>query len=141
MIHSTADEPLAVLLVMDQPELVSAYTKCLEQFDHSVSICSDGELVVQYSLAHCPDVILLDLAMPQVPTYDLFHILSQTPDTAHIAIVALSPVAHAAEGARLKDLGVSGYHVNAITAVPSVIQAIPIHVVKRRRAAKQAASR
>ena len=61
MIHSKGN----ILVVDDTPANLQLLAEMLSQQAYKVRIIPDGSLVLQSVLAHPPDLILLDILMPE----------------------------------------------------------------------------
>jgi PAS domain S-box-containing protein len=68
-----------------------------------------GKLGLELARAHRPDLILLDLHLPDMTGEDVAITLRQAQETRDIPIVILTAAAHASQRRRLLDLGVHGY--------------------------------
>lgn len=63
------------------------------------------------TLAHtqCPDLILLDVLMPEMDGFEVYHQLKQAPDTAHIPVIFLTAAADAEIEQKSLDLGAADF--------------------------------
>jgi CheY-like chemotaxis protein len=68
-----------------------------------------GKLGLEFARVHRPDLILLDLHLPDMTGEDVAVTLKQAEETRDIPIVILTAAAHASQRRRLLDLGVHGY--------------------------------
>jgi len=68
-----------------------------------------GKLGLEFARAHRPDMILLDLHLPDMTGEDVAAALKQADETRDIPIVILTAAAHASQRRRLLDLGVYAY--------------------------------
>jgi len=68
-----------------------------------------GKLGLEFARAHRPDMILLDLHLPDMTGEDVAAALKRSDETRDIPIVILTAAAHASERRRLLDLGVRAY--------------------------------
>ncbi|MFI6353592.1 ATP-binding protein [Streptomyces sp. NPDC050743] len=68
-----------------------------------------GELGVQLASAHLPDLILLDLHLPDIDGEDVLARLRSDPRTCRIPVVVLSADAIPAQQQRLMRAGAAGY--------------------------------
>ncbi|HHH41241.1 MAG TPA: response regulator [Chloroflexi bacterium] len=68
-----------------------------------------GEEGLRKALDEQPDLILLDVHLPDMSGYDAVARLRAQPETAHIPIIALTASASAEEEARARDAGCDGY--------------------------------
>jgi PAS domain S-box-containing protein len=68
-----------------------------------------GKLGLELARTHRPDMILLDLHLPDVSGEEVAATLKQDEDTRDIPIVVLTGAAHSTQRRRLLDLGVHAY--------------------------------
>lgn len=73
-----------------------------------VITASSGPIGISTAQAEHPDVILLDVMMPEMDGISTFKILQSQPETEHIPVIFLTAKAQAAERRQFQDLGVSG---------------------------------
>ena len=82
-----------VLLVDDEPDQVEMYQLALESAGFTVVSAHTGELAVQRAQDLAPDVIVLDVRLPDMTGWDVCSILKTDPRTERIPIVILTAVA------------------------------------------------
>jgi len=68
-----------------------------------------GRIGLELAREHSPDLILLDLHLPDMPGEEVFRRLREDPRTAHIPIVIISADATPASRARLRSAGADAY--------------------------------
>lgn len=68
-----------------------------------------GQLAVDMARLHCPDVILLDLHLPDLDGESVLRRLSEDPETAGIRVVMLTADATPGQERRLRALGAYDY--------------------------------
>ncbi|MFL6797992.1 MAG: response regulator [Xanthobacteraceae bacterium] len=94
---------IKVLYVEDNDDNVYMLKMRLELLgDIEVLTAEDGEKGCEAAAKERPDIILMDLEMPNVDGWEATQRLKSNPDTRAIPIIALS--AHALAGAREKAL-------------------------------------
>jgi CheY-like chemotaxis protein/anti-sigma regulatory factor (Ser/Thr protein kinase) len=76
------DNPVNLLLVRELIEEVRP--------DMRLLIADNGKLGIELARTHLPDVILMDIALPDINGIEAMEILLKDPLTVHIPIVALS---------------------------------------------------
>jgi CheY-like chemotaxis protein len=83
--------------------------RLLEKHGHSVILAADGREAVQLFDEHRPDIVLMDVQMPNVNGYDATAAIRKMPHGAGVPIVAMT--ANAMQGDRESCLaaGMSGY--------------------------------
>lgn len=98
-----------VLLVEDNLDNRAIYRTMLEHAGYPVIEAADGRSALQLARSERPDLILMDIAIPEVDGWTVTRILKEDPATAGIPIIALT--AHALQEDRLKavEAGCDGY--------------------------------
>lgn len=79
-----------VLVVDDAVDTREMYGSYLGYRGYGVFTAPDGDAAVQMALAHLPDVIVMDLAMPRLNGISAVHRLKQDPRTRNIAVIILT---------------------------------------------------
>ena len=80
-----------VLIVDDEKDLTDALALRLSLgWGFSVAVAQDGAEGLRKAAVFKPDVILLDIAMPQVDGWEMCRRLRDNPDTRNIPIVIMT---------------------------------------------------
>ncbi|MBF5042392.1 response regulator [Aggregicoccus sp. 17bor-14] len=72
-----------VLLVEDAPAVRSALRRCLEALGHEVREAADGRAALEELTRRAPDLVVLDLVLPQVSGYEVCEALRASSAEAH----------------------------------------------------------
>jgi two-component system, cell cycle response regulator DivK len=91
-----------ILVVEDNPDNRILITDVLTSLDYEVIVAVDGEEGVAKATSEKPDLILMDLSLPQMDGWTATRHIKSKPDLRHIKIIALT--AHAMVGDREKAL-------------------------------------
>ena len=91
-----------VLIVEDIEDNLILIKSLLEMADYRVVEARDGREAIAQAHAHHPDLILLDMSLPEIDGWTVARTLRQIPDFRSTRIVALT--AHAMQGDREKTL-------------------------------------
>ena len=94
--------PPLVLIVEDIEDNLVLIKSLLEMADFPVVEARDGREAIAQAQAHHPDLILLDMSLPEVDGWTVARTLRQKPEFASTLIVAIT--AHAMPGDREKTL-------------------------------------
>jgi CheY-like chemotaxis protein len=94
-------EPV-ILLVEDHPDNRVLARKLLERAGFRVVEAVDGRQALEQAAACKPDLVLLDMSLPEVDGWTVARTIRQSPDLRHLLIVALT--AHAMDGDRERVL-------------------------------------
>ena len=86
-----------ILIADDEPNIVVALEYLLRRSGYEVHIARNGDEALRQVEAHVPDLVLLDVMMPQRSGYDVCKRMRERPDWRHIKIVMLSAKGRDAE--------------------------------------------
>lgn len=81
-----------ILVVDDEPSILRLVTATLEAKQHEVITADNGIDGIALARTKGPDLILLDIMMPQMDGIEVRHRLARDPATASIPVVHLSAV-------------------------------------------------
>ncbi len=81
---------LKVLIVDDSADLVEMLSLVVERAGHEVQKALDGQTALSAARTFQPDVLLLDLGLPDMSGIDVAHALRRDPATAGVCLVALT---------------------------------------------------
>ena len=81
---------IKVLVVDDEPSNLRFLSKLLTAQGYQVYRAICGQLALNVAIAHCPDLILLDIRMPEMNGYEVCRRLKATAETEQIPVIFLS---------------------------------------------------
>ena len=82
-----------LLYIEDNPFSVNLMQLYLRRYHkYSLSIETDGQSGWEHTLAHKPDVILVDINLPDMTGWDFTRKLRNNPETKHIPVIAITSV-------------------------------------------------
>lgn len=79
-----------VLIVDDSPSQLMGMKKIMEKLGHEVISAEDGAQGVEVAKRELPDLILMDVVMPNLNGFQATRSISKEPSTAHIPIVLVT---------------------------------------------------
>jgi DNA-binding response OmpR family regulator len=82
--------PDTVLIIDDDDRLLNALQIRLRAAGYTVHSAPNGEVGASQAALFHPDVIVLDIHMPDMTGYDVCRLLRSIPDLSHIPIVILT---------------------------------------------------
>jgi CheY-like chemotaxis protein len=103
-----------ILIVEDNEENRDALARRLQRRGFEVVIAADGKQGVALALAEKPDVVLMDMNLPELDGCEVTRRIRAAPATQALPVIALT--AHAMAGDREKALeaGCTDYHTKPV---------------------------
>ena len=102
-----------VLLVEDDAAIRTALSRALRDHGHTVSAIAAGIPALTAAIEQRPDVLLLDLGLPDIDGAD---VLSMLRAVSHIPVIIATARDDEADMVRLLDLGADDYVIKPFTA-------------------------
>ncbi len=98
-----------ILIVDDEPKNVTLIRDLLQVKGYSTNEATDGKQAVELAKANIPDLILMDIQMPEMDGIEATGILKTDAATKNIPILALSSYAMMGDKERILGAGCDGY--------------------------------
>jgi DNA-binding response OmpR family regulator len=95
-----------LLVVDDEPDIANLIRRYLEKAGYHVDIAQTGNEAYRFARELQPDLITLDISLPDTDGFSVLEWLKNDPSTAQIPVVVLSVVDDSARG---KALGAVDY--------------------------------
>jgi CheY-like chemotaxis protein len=109
----TVTAPPRILVVDDTPALIDVVRKCLEQEGYRVRTCLESRKAVQIAREDPPDVIMLDVVMPEVSGWEVLAALRQDPAFQKTPVIVCTAYVAEALG-RLAELKGPDQHLGLL---------------------------
>ena len=102
-----ATEKTRILVVDDDPIIVESIVQALEEdeFDYEVISASDGFEAGMQVNHFKPDLIILDIMMPDIKGYEVCQKIKSSPETEHAKIIVLSAYLDDEKFKQMKEYG------------------------------------
>lgn len=114
------NRPATILVVDDAPANLSLVAGLLNP-DYRVKLASSGHKALELVRRSPPDLVLLDVMMPELDGYEVCRLLKADERTAHIPVIFLTAMQDAADEARGFEVGGADFIHKPIR--PAVVQA------------------
>ena len=105
--------PKRILLVEDDLFIRDLYVRTLEQNGYIVEIAIDGEEGVNKALANTPDIMLLDIMMPEKNGIEVLKEIKGNDKTKGIPVFLLTNLGQEGIIKEAFNIGASGYLLKA----------------------------
>lgn len=98
-----------VLIADDEPNIVTSLEYLMTKGGYQVAVARNGEEALALVESFAPDLVLLDVMMPQRSGYEVCQKMRSRADWRHIRIVMLSAKGREAEVTKGLSLGADAY--------------------------------
>jgi DNA-binding response OmpR family regulator len=98
-----------ILIIEDDPEAAHILELSLRREGFKISIAMDGAQGLSIIEGSRPDVVLLDLMMPDIDGFEVMKRTRANPATADTPIIIVSARTHEADKLMAKQLGATSY--------------------------------
>jgi PAS domain S-box-containing protein len=132
-----AEAPRRILVADDDASIRMICREVLEQAGYRVEEAADGQQAVEASLRSQPDLIVLDVMMPELDGYQVARRLKSEQATAQLPIIFLSARGQTADKVRAFKTGAEDYLVKPFDHAELVMR---IEKALERRAREASAS-
>lgn len=103
------EKPLRILYIEDYPDNRLLIRRVLMAEGYEVIEAGDAQQALKLALSEPPDLILMDINLPEVDGYTLTARIRSTPRLAHIPVVALTANVMKGDRERMLEAGCDGY--------------------------------
>ncbi|MEW6145062.1 MAG: response regulator [Thermodesulfobacteriota bacterium] len=110
-----------VLLIEDEESLRKLYTRILTAKNYTVVSASDGEDALSVLEKFRPDVIVLDIVMPNYNGVEFLKILKNDVELKSIPVVMLTALSEMRKITECLDMGAIGY-ITKDSTVEEIVQ-------------------
>jgi CheY-like chemotaxis protein len=103
-----------ILLIEDNEQNRDALSRRLQRQGYTIVIAVDGKEGIAMAQSDLPDVILMDLNLPEVDGWEAARRLKAAPETQAIPIMAMTAHAIAGDRERALEAGCDDYHAKPV---------------------------
>jgi len=121
-----SERPL-VLVVEDSDAIRTAFTILLEESGYDVAAAPNGAEAVRLAAARAPDLVLLDLGLPDIPGVEVARRIKAAPLTQNTPVVALTGRDDDADRDALRAAGCAAYLIKPVDT-QALIRALPGYI-------------
>jgi two-component system, cell cycle response regulator DivK len=119
-----------ILLIEDNEQNRDALARRLQRRGYDVIMAADGQQGIAMAQSDLPDLILMDLNLPDVDGWEATRIIKETPKTQAIPIMAMTAHAIAGDQERALQAGCDDYHAKPVE-FPRLLEQIEALLKKR----------
>ena len=104
-----------ILIVEDNKDSREILGLFVTKFGHQIVKASNSEEAITYAEAECPDLIFMDLDLPDADGIKTTAILKKNPKTSHIPVVAVTAWISALSEERAGKVGIVTYLIKPVS--------------------------
>ena len=97
-----------VLIVDDNATNIDLLVNTLSE-EYRLGVAKNGPTALEYTFKHKPDLVLLDIMMPEMDGYEVCSRLKADPETAAIPIIFITAMSETVSKTRGFELGAVDY--------------------------------
>ena len=105
-----------ILIADDSTHVRMLVRGALEECGYSIVEAVDGADALQKAIDEQPDLMLLDLMMPELDGFEVLQFMNRRPETSNIKVIMLTGSAERSNQQYGYTLGVVGYVVKPVSA-------------------------
>jgi CheY-like chemotaxis protein len=98
-----------ILVVEDTPANLALARKLLTADQHDVLAATTAHAGISLARQHAPDLVLMDIGLPDMDGWDALDVIRQDPQTAGLRVVAFTAHAMVGDEERALHAGFDGY--------------------------------
>jgi two-component system cell cycle response regulator DivK len=103
-----------ILLIEDNEQNRDALSRRLQRRGYDVILAFDGKQGIALAQAELPDLVLMDLNLPDVDGWEATRQLKAAPETSAIPVIAMTAHAIAGDQERALQAGCDDYHAKPV---------------------------
>ncbi|MFH1522741.1 MAG: response regulator [Patescibacteria group bacterium] len=124
------DKRIKILIIEDDPFLLSMYTTKFELENFNVISADDGKRGLKLALEEKPDIILLDILLPKMNGFEMLKILKSDKSAESIPVILLTNLSQKDEVEQGLNLGAVDYLIKAHFMPSEVVEKIKKYIKK-----------
>ncbi len=120
-----------VLVVDDEPKNLQVIGKFLHDKDYNVSIAANGKAALSFVQNELPDLILLDIEMPELDGFNVCKTLKSSERTSKIPIIFLTAKVGSADVLKGFEIGASDYIIKPFQSL-ELLARVKVQIENKR---------
>ena len=113
-----------ILLVEDDPFLIDIYATKLKKSGFKTEVVTDGESALKKIRQKMPDILLLDIVLPQTDGWKVLREIKEDPNLQNLKVVILSNLGQKEEVEKGLKLGAIKYLIKSFYTPSQVVEEI-----------------
>lgn len=110
-----------ILIIDDDPAIRELYETGFKQIGYEVQVAVNGEDALSKTLSFKPDLLLLDIMMPEIHGLHVLDIIKATPEAKDMKVVVFTALSDEEARKKATEFGADGYIVKSQKTMAEVI--------------------
>lgn len=119
-----ADKKIKIVLAEDDKFISLAYKDGLTRAGFEVVHAADGAQAAEKIRQEKPDIVLLDIIMPEKNGFEVLEEVKKNPETKDIPVIVLSNLGQESDIKKGKELGAYDYFVKSNLSMAEVVEKV-----------------
>ncbi len=107
--------PMKVLIVDDEPNILMSLDFLMRKEGYEVFVARNGTEALESIQNHLPDVVLLDIMMPDVDGYEICRFIKSNPETENSKVIFISAKSKESDIKKGYEIGADFYITKPFT--------------------------
>ena len=103
-----------ILVVDDHRDAARVLGLLLDSLGHEVQTATDGQQALDTIASFHPDIVFLDIGLPQLDGYEVARRVRKRPDLSRTKLIALTGWSHAEDRQRTREAGFDAHLVKPV---------------------------
>ncbi len=115
--------PKTILIVEDNDLNMKLFNDLLQAHGYDTVQTMDGRKALALAREHMPDLILMDIQLPEISGLEVTKMLKADDDLRHIPVIAVTAFAMKGDEEKIREGGCEGYIAKPIS-VPTFLETV-----------------
>lgn len=116
-----------ILIVEDNELNMKLFNDLLEAHGYETVTTRDGTKALQMAIDEMPDLILMDIQLPEISGFDVTRQIKSNDDLKNIPIIAVTAFAMKGDEDKIRECGCNGY-ISKPISIATFIETIQNHL-------------
>ena len=112
-----------ILIVEDNDLNMKLFNDLLQAHGYETVLTMDGRNALTLAREHMPDLILMDIQLPEISGLEVTKMLKADDDLCHIPVIAVTAFAMKGDEEKIREGGCEGYIAKPIS-VPTFLKTV-----------------
>lgn len=113
-----------ILIAEDEESLNKALTESFKKEEYQVQSVKDGQSCINMAQSFAPDLILLDLLMPNIDGIEVLRQLQRNDETKDIPVIVLTNLSEMEKISEVMEIGVYDYLIKTDETLEQIIEKV-----------------